>query len=190
MNLGLTLLGAAITAATVVEATPSTNAPTARSQLIIGPEAGFAMRVVAAHNQLRSAAAVQPLRWDAGLAASAEAYAVELVRTGRFAHSQAERRQGTGENLWMGSRGAFPVDRMVADWASEKRWFRAGRFPGVSTTGRWEDVGHYTQIIWPTSVRVGCAVRSSRQNDYFVCHYAQGGNVFGQMVGTSAIATR
>ena len=183
MQSGLTICRAFLTAAAMLAITPVTSAVTARSRLIISPQTAFAMRVVAAHNQLRADAAVQPALWDAQLAASADAYAAELARTGRFAHSVAESRQGHGENLWMGTSGAFSVDRMVADWGSEKRMFRAGQFPSVSTTGRWEDVGHYTQIIWRTSVRVGCAVRSPAKFDYLVCHYGQNGNVFGQRVG-------
>lgn len=172
-----------LASAVILATAPALSAASARSRLIISPQTAFAMRVVAAHNQLRAAAAVPPSFWDAQLAASADAYAAELARTGRFAHSAAESRQGHGENLWMGTVGAFSVDRMVADWGSEKQMFRAGQFPSVSTTGRWEDVGHYTQIIWPTSIRVGCAVRSSSSYDYLVCHYGENGNVFGQRVG-------
>lgn len=162
----------------------------AQSRLSIAPQAAFAMRVVAAHNQFRAAAAVEPATWDAQLAASADAYAADLARSGAFAHSPAPSRPGQGENLWRGTRGAFPIERMVADWGSERRMFRAGRFPQVSTTGRWEDVGHYTQIIWPTTLRVGCAARSSAEDDYLVCRYARGGNVFGQWVGSPRLASR
>jgi hypothetical protein len=169
---------------------PLASASAASSRLIISPETALGMRVVAAHNQLRAAAAVQPATWDAQLAAAAAGYAAELARTGRFEHSPQATRRGQGENLWMGTRGAFSIERMVADWGSERRMFRAGQFPNVSTTGRWEDVGHYTQIIWPSSVRVGCAVRSSANIDYFVCRYGESGNVFGQNVGTRAIASR
>ena len=180
-------LSATLTITAIALAAAGANA---RSRLIIGPQAAFAMRVVAAHNQLRAAAAVQPVIWNAQLAASADAYAAELARFGRFAHSPASSRHGQGENLWMGTRGAFPIERMVADWGSENRMFRPGRFPQVSTTGRWEDVAHYTQIIWPTTLRVGCAVRSSVDSDYLVCRYAQAGNVVGQTVGTPKLATR
>ena len=51
----------------------------------------------------------------------------------------------------MGTHGAFSVEAMVGGWASEKRFFAAGIFPNVSRTGDWEDVGHYTQMIWPTT---------------------------------------
>lgn len=180
---------ASVAAAMAALALASSEAGAA-SRLIIDPQTAFAIQVVAAHNRLRSAVDVQPALWDRQLATSADAYAVELARTGRLAHSSQDSRQGHGENLWMGTKGAFSFDRMVADWGSEKRMFRAGRFPDVSTTGRWEDVGHYTQIIWPTAVRVGCAVRSSGTYDYFVCHYGQGGNVFGETVGAVGLASR
>lgn len=82
----------------------------------------------------------------------------------------------------MGTRGAFSVDQMLGSWVAEGRMFRPGRFPNVSRTGSWEQVGHYTQMIWPTSIRVGCAVRSSIRYDYLVCRYSPPGNVMGVMV--------
>ena len=82
----------------------------------------------------------------------------------------------------MGTRGAYTVDQMLGSWASEGRMFPPGRFPQVSRTGNWADVGHYTQIIWRGSARVGCAVRSSRRFDYLVCRYSPGGNVMGVTV--------
>lgn len=162
----------------------------AGARLIIDQQTAFAVRAVAAHNRLRAAEAVAPVQWDRALASSADIYAAELARTGRFAHSPKAIRPGTGENLWMGTRGTFSIDQMVGDWASEKRHFRAGLFPNVSITGRWEDVGHYTQIIWPTTVRIGCAVRSSSRYDYLVCHYARSGNGPGKWVGRPGPASR
>ena len=188
--MGLNFRHVLYTAAAMAAIAPAISGATARSRLIIDPQTAFAMQIVAAHNQLRSTQAVQPALWDARLAAVADTYAAELARTDRFAHSPADSRRGEGENLWMGTRGAFSFDRMVADWGSEKRMFRAGQFPSVSTTGRWEDVGHYTQIIWPTSVRIGCAVRSSAAYDYLVCRYGQAGNVFGERVGVVGLASR
>lgn len=190
MRMSSTIRHYAFAAAAMGAIAPGISGAGAASRLIIDPQTAFAIQVVAAHNRLRAAEAVQPALWDRQLAASADAYALELARTGRFAHSSRESRGGHGENLWMGSTGAFSFDRMVADWASEIRMFRAGRFPDVSTTGRWEDVGHYTQIIWPTSVRIGCAMRSSAKYDYLVCHYGQAGNVFGERVGVVGHASR
>jgi hypothetical protein len=70
---------------------------------------------------------------------------------------------------------------MVRDWASEKHYFRPGVFPNVSSSGNWVDVGHYTQIIWRQTTRVGCAVHQA-QADFLVCRYSPAGNVMGQRV--------
>jgi hypothetical protein len=143
----------------------------------------FPARVLAAHNAVRSSARVPPLIWDAVLGNSAAAYAHQMATTGNFAHSDWRARQGTGENLWMGTRGAFSVETMVNQWASERRMFRPGIFPSVSSTGNWEQVGHYTQIVWPTTTRVGCALASTARTDYLVCRYSPAGNLNGRSVG-------
>ena len=144
--------------------------------------AGFPGRILAAHNSERARAGVTPLVWDDGLGTAAAAYATQMAMTGRFAHSDRSLRRGTGENLWMGTHNAFSVDAMVGGWASEKRFFTPGVFPNNSRTGDWEDVGHYTQMIWPTTTRIGCAIASTKRVDYLVCRYAGAGNIDGRRV--------
>lgn len=143
----------------------------------------FPARVLAAHNRERIAAGVPPLVWDNALGSAAAAYAQQMAMTGRFEHSDRRARRGIGENLWMGTRGAFSIETMIGGWIGEKRYFRPGIFPAVSTSGSWVDVGHYTQLIWPTSQRLGCALASTRQTDYLVCRYAGAGNIDGRWVG-------
>ena len=88
--------------------------------MTIPPATMFGMRVVAIHNQVRGAEGVGPVMWDRSLAAAADAYAQQLAVTGRWGHSPNQARPGQGENLWMGTRGAFSVDQMVGAWASER----------------------------------------------------------------------
>ena len=145
--------------------------------------AQFPARILAAHNAVRAQAGAPPLVWDNTLGLAAAAYAQQMAMTARFAHSDRSKRRGTGENLWMGSHGAFSVEAMVDGWASERRFFRAGIFPNVSNTGDWEDVGHYSQMIWPTTQRIGCALASTPRIDYLVCRYAGAGNMDGRPVG-------
>jgi hypothetical protein len=90
----------------------------------------------------------------------------------------------------MGTKAAFSLESMVDGWLSERSMFRQGSFPNVSTTGSWHDVGHYTQIVWPSTARVGCAVRASAQWDYLVCRYSSPGNVMGERVGAISVASR
>jgi hypothetical protein len=78
---------------------------------------------------------------------------------------------------------------MVGDLIAEKKAFRSGVFPYVSATGNWEDVGHYTQIVWADTDRVGCGLSSSQDDDYLVCRYARAGNVMGETVMPTRLAT-
>jgi hypothetical protein len=139
----------------------------------------FPARILAAHNIERAAVGLPPLSWDSSLGTQAAKYAVQLALSRRFGHSAAQSRNGSGENLWMGTRRAFSIEAMVAGWASEKRMFRPGVFPAVSRTGNWAQVGHYTQMVWPATRRVGCALASNSGEDYLVCHYFPAGNVHG-----------
>lgn len=82
----------------------------------------------------------------------------------------------------MGTRGAYAIEAMVESWASERTRFRSGIFPNVSTTGNWQDVGHYTQMIWPGTTHIGCAVHRARRWDYLICRYAPRGNIDGRRV--------
>ena len=132
------------------------------------------------HNRERAAFRVAPLAWDFGLAGAADVYASELARTGRWGHSPKATRPGQGENLWMGTAGAYQINDMVGGWIGERRWFRPGVFPAVSTTGNWIDVGHYTQMVSSRTTRVGCAMRSGRGQTYLVCRYSPSGNVDGR----------
>ena len=148
---------------------------------VAGPDSE-AERLLAAHNVVRSAAGVPPLRWDAQLAAGAQAHAAQIARTGDLVHSARQSRPGQGENLWMGTGGRYTAEQMVQNWANERRLFRPGTFPNVSTTGDWADVAHYTQVIWRSTVSVGCAIQRSGHWDALVCRYSPAGNRDGQTV--------
>lgn len=172
-------MAVAVSLAMTAIACPATGGA---STLTIPPSTALGMRIVVLHNQARSAAGVGPIYWDASLAAAADTYAGELAQTGRWGHSPPAARPGQGENLWMGTREAFSVDQMIGSWAGEGRWFKRGAFPDVSRTDNWEQVGHYSQMIWRGTTRVGCALRSSAGNDYLVCRYSPAGNVTGVSV--------
>lgn len=142
----------------------------------------FAGRLLAIHNQERARVGVPPLTWDPALAASAAAYGPQLAAFGRLQHSAPQIRPGQGENLWMGTAGAFSLEEMARSWAEERSYFRAGAFPNVSRSGNWSDVGHYTQMIWRGTTRVGCALHRGGSADYLICRYTPVGNVVGQTV--------
>jgi len=135
------------------------------------------------HNATRKAYGSPPLVWSEALANRAKAYAETLARSRRFAHDQQTgARPRDGENLFMGTRGAYRYAEMIDLWIDERADFKRGRFPDVSRTGDWTRVGHYTQIVWPGTREVGCAVASNATDDVLVCRYSPAGNVVGQPI--------
>lgn len=140
----------------------------------------FDQRILAAHNRERLELGLEPLSWNPALARSARHWADYLASTGRFEHAPENPSVPEGENLWAGTKGYFAPEAMVDAWIREKRFFRPGAFPDNSTTGRVEDVGHYTQLVWRATTEVGCAQASSASEDILVCRYAEAGNYRGE----------
>ncbi len=144
------------------------------------PKPSFSARLLATHNSERTRLGLSALIWDEKLATSSNLWAQKLATSGEFEHDPAT---NFGENLWAGTKGAFGAEHMVQAWISERKDFIPGAFPNVSKTGNVSDVGHYTQIIWRDTKRVGCALASSRTQDVLVCRYDPPGNFEGEKVG-------
>lgn len=142
----------------------------------------FERRILAVHNRERAAIGAPPLVWDPALAASAAAYAPALAARGSLAHAPDLRALMQGENLWMGTSAAFSTEEMVGSWAAEKSLFVPGAVPNVSRSGVFGDVGHYTQMIWRTTLRIGCVLHRDGRADYLICRYSPPGNVVGRTV--------
>jgi hypothetical protein len=141
----------------------------------------IAAQILAAHNYERALVGHAPLVWDPALAEHAASYGPVLGRLGDLRHSPRESRPGERENLAMAWRGTMSPSAIVGLWAAEKKLMRPGLFPAVSRSGNWEDVGHYTQMVWPTTTHVGCAIYSTEW-DYLICRYSPPGNVDGYRV--------
>ncbi|HEY0281087.1 MAG TPA: CAP domain-containing protein [Rhizomicrobium sp.] len=144
-----------------------------------GP-ADFAGRILAVHNAERAALKLPPLVWNETLAAHAAVWARHMAETGKPRHSPKDQRKGEGENLWVGTAGSFSPEGMVGGWVKEKQFFRNGTFPDVSTPGEGHVVGHYTQMIWKNTSKVGCAKVSGGGWDMLVCRYSPEGNLIGE----------
>jgi uncharacterized protein YkwD len=140
----------------------------------------FDRRILAAHNRERQTLGLEPLNWNPALAQSAQRWADHLAQTGRFEHAPENHVAPEGENLWAGTKGYYTPEAMVDAWIREKRFFRPGTFPDNSTTGRVEDIGHYTQVVWRATREVGCAEATSAGEDILVCRYAEAGNYRGE----------
>jgi pathogenesis-related protein 1 len=140
-----------------------------------------------AHNAIRAAVdttgiAAGPLptmKWDPALATLATNWASQCIDTdnnGLVDHSSSQSRNNAagyayvGENIYA-SGGTATGPQAVMYWAMEKANFT---YPNTSAA-----TGHYTQIVWRTSVNVGCALVSCPSLQYksvVLCNYGPGGN--------------
>lgn len=140
----------------------------------------FDARILATHNEERARLGIAPLRWSPTLAANAAQWAVHLSTLNALEHDGSLDIEG--ENLWRGSKDAYTPEDMVMLWIDERAAFQNGVFPDVSISGQWEDVGHYTQVIWRTTAQVGCALAvAGGEDEVLVCRYMEGGNFEGEM---------
>jgi hypothetical protein len=179
---------AALTCLILLGCIPESSVQSARtvrtgSQSAPDNASNFAGRLLTIHNQARAEKGLAPLQWSQGLAASAQPWARTVAGDGKLRHSDKATRRGQGENIWMGTAQFYDLEHMMGRFVDEKRMFRPGTFPKVSTTGKWQDVAHYTQIIWPATTEVGCALATVNDRDALVCRYSPPGNVFDQPVG-------
>jgi pathogenesis-related protein 1 len=120
------------------------------------------------HNSLRGRHCVPPLAWSNRLEAVAQEWANRCV----FEH----RTGNLGENLAMGTSGAFPPASHVQSWYYEINSYDFAN--GRSSDG--QAVGHFTQIVWRGTNQVGCAVATCNGQDMLVCNYSPAGNVTGR----------
>lgn len=124
-----------------------------------------------AHNAARAQVRVGPMRWDAKVAAYARNYANKRKGDCRLVHSGGP----YGENLaW--SSGDMSVASAVKMWVDEKRFYN---YQSNSCVGGV--CGHYTQVVWRKSVRLGCArLRCNTGGTFIICNYDPPGNYAGQ----------
>jgi len=127
--------------------------------------------MLAAHNAVRKAVGVPPLTWSAQLAAFAQQWADELTTHGQFVH---RRNSPYGENLYEITGARTTPAEVVNQLASESKNYR---YESNSCRGV---CGHYTQIVWRDTRRVGCAVARDAKTEVWVCNYDPPGNWIGK----------
>lgn len=127
--------------------------------------------VLAAHDARRAEHCAPPLAWSDDLARVAQSWADDLARRGcAFEHNDT----GYGENLAAGTSGAFSPEEVVEMWYRERAQHRFG-------SGRFSmQTGHFTQLVWRASARIGCGTTTCNGLDVWVCNYDPPGNVEGQ----------
>jgi uncharacterized protein YkwD len=139
--------------------------------------------MLAAHNSARAnvtpvpATPLPPMTWDATVAATAQSWAAQC----NFSHNTS----GYGQNLYASAGGSYPTPQTVVNsWVGEVANYDYATNTCTSTCG------HYTQVVWRTSVLLGCGIQYCTTNSPFgasfpdwyivVCDYSPPGNYVGQ----------
>ncbi|XP_066489581.1 glioma pathogenesis-related protein 1-like [Tiliqua scincoides] len=149
--------------------------------------ADFIKECVRAHNHFRSsvtppASDMRRMSWDHDLAITAHTWAQKC----HFQHNPDLQIRGKvhpifpfiGENIWTGSGMRFNVTNSLKNWYDEVKDYN------YATQQCHKVCGHYTQMVWATSYKVGCAVHfcprvtnfRSPNAAHFICNYGPGGN--------------
>lgn len=127
--------------------------------------------MLATHDELRAAHCAPPLAWSADLARVAQGWADKLARRGcNLEHNSTP----YGENLASATPGSLGPDGIVRLWYAELAKYDFSK-PKFSMTA-----GHFTQLVWVGTRRVGCGMSKCADKEVWVCDYDPAGNVEGQ----------
>lgn len=153
--------------------------------------------ILSLHNAERTHFHIAPLQWDAALQTVAQTYADQC----QWAHNSNRKSmylaaggtlKSVGENIALMSapRQRSPVTQpiytpqvqsMVNLWVGEKEYWRS-----PNTCEARQVCGHYTQMIWSTTSKIGCGLALCKSTGginnalFLVCDYANAGNIVGQ----------
>lgn len=148
----------------------------------------FIDECVQTHNYYRSrvnppASKMRYMTWDRALAKTARGW----VKKCQFKHNIYLKQLGkvhpefksAGENLWAGAPASiFNASKAIKDWYDEVNFYD---YRSMSCS---DVCGHYTQVVWDDSYKVGCAVQTCssisgvnfKNGAVFVCNYGPAGN--------------
>ncbi|KAM3159916.1 SCP domain-containing protein [Lachancea thermotolerans] len=148
-----------VTTATTASATATLSSTTSSS---------FQTQILLEHNSYRALHHAPALTWSTQLASYAQNYANSYNCNGTLVHSGGS----YGENLALG----YNSSAAVAAWYNEVRLYNF-KNPGFA-----EDTGHFSQLVWVSSKRLGCARVDCGDyyGQYTICSYDPPGNVAGQ----------
>ena len=136
----------------------------------------FREQMLEKHNYYRSLHQAGNLVRDSLLESLAQSNSERLVTLGYLEHTDFNYNgEYMGETLYSGGfSDTFGYDA-VNLWYSEESLYDYSN-PGFSN-----DVGHFTQIVWVNSKKLGCGFACDSNNYcYVTCHYYPGGNYIGE----------
>lgn len=141
---------------------------------IPGPlDAATQGQLVAAHNAARSQVGVSALVWSDTVAETARRWAGELASKGcGLQHNPSKT---YGENLYW-TTAAKNGTEVTAAWTAEAANYDAQ----THTCAEGQVCGHYTQVVWAKSTKLGCGMAQCGSTQVWVCNYDPPGNMLGE----------
>ncbi|MQL91533.1 hypothetical protein Taro_024141 [Colocasia esculenta] len=125
------------------------------------------------HNAARLTVGVPPVSWDNSVAAYASWYANQRRGDCQLVHSMGR----YGENLYKGWGREFTAEDAMRSWVNERQYYNCGSNSCVPG----KVCGHYTQVMWSSSTKIGCArVKCNNGQIFMTCNYSPPGNFNGQ----------
>ncbi|KAL5723628.1 hypothetical protein ACHQM5_007004 [Ranunculus cassubicifolius] len=126
-----------------------------------------------AHNTPRDQVGAGAMTWNTTVAAYAQNYANKMASTCNLVHSNGP----YGENLAWSSSSTFTGTAAVNLWVDEKQYYTYS----TNACAAGKVCGHYTQVVWKKSIRLGCArVVCNAGGTFVICSYDPPGNYVGQ----------
>lgn len=160
--------------------------------LSLAAEKGAMAGMTQAHNTVRSELGLSQVAWSDDLAEFAREWAQYLAeRNGCQLHHRPDNgkyRIRYGENLYWASalrlgngmrKGQkISPQQVVSAWISGRQDYDLAR----NRCGWGKSCGHYTQVVWNTTRRIGCGIAvCSDLSQIWVCNYDPPGNYLGQV---------
>ena len=129
---------------------------------------------VGAHNDVRQGVGVSDLVWDQDLADDATEWLTFLIDE-RSCEMEHNYDSSHGENLGWNSGFESNPCTVVAGWLREVDYY------DYETNTCTDACGHYTQLVWATTEKVGCALDICDDgSEIWMCNYSPAGNIPGE----------
>lgn len=134
------------------------------------------------HNLERASLGLNGLEWSNKLERDAQKYADYLAKKEKFRHSNQLDKLNQGENLFK-LEGDFTLKDYLSEasfsWLSEKKDYVYAKIGDNKNI--FSKIGHYTQMIWHNTTKIGIAYSKSKLgNVYVVARYYPSGNLDGE----------
>lgn len=134
----------------------------------------FDAAVLEEHNRLRAKHSAAPLTLDPAISQYAQEWANNIASRNVMQHRSNNR---YGENIYACfGKTNLTGQEVVHSWYNEIKDYRFGE----SNPSNFGKVGHFTQVVWKNSKRLGVGMAKNGNNVYVVCNYDPPGNFGGQ----------